>query len=93
VHFVVSREQLGLTQTKAPQGALRKYLSAEGLRGPHWLMAYELGKKSWVSVTKDYLAEDPVFAFLRANNVEFYDTGVLEQFPVSEEEETVEYPG
>jgi hypothetical protein len=56
-------------------------------------MAYELGKKSWVSVTKDYLAEDPVFAFLRANNVEFYDTGVLEQFPVSEEEETVEYPG
>jgi hypothetical protein len=86
-------EQLGLTQTKPNQQGLRKYLSTKGLRGPHWLMAYELGKKRWVDVTRDYIAEDPVFAFLRANNVEFYDMSVLKQFPVSEEEEAIGYPG
>jgi hypothetical protein len=83
---------LGLTQFTPSYRTVKKCLSDGALRGSHWLLAYELAKKGWLTPTKDYIGADSAFAFLRATDVEFYDTSILELFAIEEEEE-VEYPG
>lgn len=48
-------------------------LKKDNLYNEHWLIAYEAVIKGWLNPTKDYIAEDPFFSFLRSNNVQFYD--------------------
>lgn len=51
-------------------------MTASSLVGEHWLLAYEAHEHGWLSPVGgvDYIAADPVFAQLRADNVRFYDT-------------------
>ena len=72
--------QVGLTVTKPPQKVFARWLSSDALRGPHWLLSYELGVKGWIRLPKgDHIADDAVFDFLRKKNVEFYDTAELQR--------------
>lgn len=51
-------------------------MTASSLIGEHWLLAYEAYEQGWLPPLGgvDYIAADPVFAQLRADNVRFYDT-------------------
>ena len=51
-------------------------MTASDLAGEHWLLAYEAHEHGWLPPVGgvDYIAADPVFAQLRADNVRFYDT-------------------
>lgn len=71
--------QLGLTAVKPAQNTATCWFSAEALRGSHWLLAYEPVVQGWVAPTRtpDHISTDPVFAYLRKNNVRFYDTHEL----------------
>lgn len=81
--------QRGLTAIKPPQKKLALWLTSEALRGPHWLLAYELTVKGWITLPRgaDHISKDPAFAFLRNNNVEFYDVTELQRATGQEEEE------
>jgi hypothetical protein len=56
------------------------------------LVAYELAVKGWVSLSRssEYISKDPAFAFLRKNNVEFYDITELQRVLGEKEEEEEE---
>jgi hypothetical protein len=71
--------ELGLTEIKPRMSAVTRLLSPEVLRGPHWLVAYEALVRGWVTGpgTTDYIARDPIFKFLRQQNVNFYDTAEI----------------
>jgi hypothetical protein len=67
------------------QGALSKpldktlwasHMTADALYDEFWLLAYEANFKGWLRSAGrvDYVAQDPNFGFLKANNVCFYDT-------------------
>ena len=71
----------GLTAVKPRQNTITRLFSPKGLLGPHWLLAYELVAQGWIAPTKtpDHISQDPVFSFLRRNNVQFYDSMELER--------------
>jgi hypothetical protein len=76
--------------------AYRKWFTTESLRGPHWLASYELTIKKWVNIppTGSHISGDAVFAFLRQQNVSFYDEKLIQKIAgVKEELEEVAYPG
>ena len=54
-------------------------MTAGSLIGEHWLLAYEAYEQGWLPPMGgiDYIAADPVFAQLRADNVRFYDTAAI----------------
>jgi hypothetical protein len=89
--------ELGLTEMRPRISAVTRFLSPGVLRGPHWLVVYEALVRGWVTVpgTTDYIASDPVFKFLRQQNVNFYDTARIptveaEEEEAAEEEEVVD---
>ena len=54
------------------------------LYGNQWLLAYEANVKGWLPLPSgnDYVSSDKCFSYLKANNVEFYDsTAHLTQLP------------
>ena len=59
-------------------------LNQSELYGNQWLLAYEANVKGWLplSPSNDYVSPDQCFSYLKANNVEFYDsTAHLTQLP------------
>lgn len=50
----------------------RKLAKRENLYTEYWLIAYEAVIKGWITPTRDYIADDPFFAFLREKKVSFY---------------------
>ena len=80
--------KLDLTESPPPPKAFQELLTPESLRGPHWLLSYELAVQGWLPVpARDHIAEDPVFSFLRSNNVRFYAEGFMSPTGADEEEE------
>jgi hypothetical protein len=79
----------GLTAVKPSPKTLDRWFVPAALRGPHWLLAYELVVKGWVArpTSPDHISQDPVFEFLRRNGVEFYDKTELQRTKGEEGEE------
>ncbi len=79
----------GLTSTKPATKTITPWLSTDALRGPHWLLAYEVMLQGWIAAPKptDHISQDPVFEFLRKNGVRFYDTSILAQVKGAGEED------
>jgi hypothetical protein len=82
----------GLTATRPSVNAVTRLLYPGVLRGPHWLVAYEALLRGWVATPSgtDYIASDPVFDFLRQQDVHFYDTTEIEEEEEGEGEEAEE---
>ena len=89
-----------LTESPPPPVPFQELFTPESLRGPHWLLSYELAVQEWVPVPgRDHIAEDGVFSFLRRHNVRFYDADAVTRLTgrpdqeEDEEEEDDEYFG
>jgi reverse transcriptase-like protein len=86
--------QVGLTEIQPPQKLLKRWLSTDALRGPHWLLSYELAIKGWISLPKgDHISQDAAFDFFRRKNVQFYDLAELQRTRGQEDEEEAEEKG
>jgi hypothetical protein len=79
----------GLTSSKPQTKTITPWFSPDALRGPHWLLSYELVVQGWATASKpkDHISQDLVFEFLRNNDVRFYDTSVLGRIVGAHEEE------
>lgn len=55
------------------------FMTEQDLLERQWLLAYEASVKGWLPSINgvDHIAQNPVFDFLRAKNVEFYDSNRL----------------
>ncbi len=83
-----------LTEIPPPSQAFQESFTPESLRGPHWLLSYELAVQGWVSLPKkDHIAEDAVFSFLRDQNVRFYDADAVTRLTGRPDEEEDEEEG
>jgi hypothetical protein len=53
----------------------KAWMTDESLKSEHWLVAYEAFEHGWLPSASgtDYIAANSAYAFLRANNVRFYD--------------------
>lgn len=53
----------------------QSWMTAEELRGPHWLAAYEANVKGWLpsAAGGDHVAADTIFSVLKKNDIYFYD--------------------
>ena len=78
----------GLTETTPRMSALTRLLYPEVLRGAHWLLAYEALLRGWLTAPSgtDYIAGDPVFEFLRQQDVHFYDAAEIPEEEAEKEE-------
>jgi hypothetical protein len=58
-------------------------MTGSALRGEHWLLAYEARIKGWLPSRdgSDYIAADPCFAWMRSENVSFYNAGAPAGIP------------
>jgi hypothetical protein len=79
----------GLTAVKPQTKMIIPWFSRDALRGPHWLLSYELVVQGWVASPKpkDHISQDPVFEFLRKNGVRFYDISTLTRSVAAQEDE------
>jgi len=69
-----------------------KYLDKKYLYDEHWLFAYEVNKKGWLSNGKsDFVEEDPFFKILKNNSVEFYDDHISFYGWYVTEQDTISY--
>ena len=80
-----------LCETEPDATPFAELMDAESLRGPHWLLSYELAVRDWVKPHSgaDHISSDSFFAFLREKNVRFYDSKAVEALTgrLDEEEE------
>jgi hypothetical protein len=68
-------EQHGLVSKSLDKTLWSSHMTADALYDEHWLLAYEANSKGWLPNVggKDHVAADPNFAFLKSQNVYFYD--------------------
>jgi hypothetical protein len=64
----------GLISEEIDVNHWKKFLVKDQLYDDHWLLAYEVPLKEWISPQTDYLESDPFFKALKDNDVSFYDT-------------------
>jgi hypothetical protein len=74
----------GLISEKIDESRWKKFLVKDQLYDDHWLMAYEVAHKEWISPSTDYLESDPFFKALKDNDVSFYDTTKSEILSIPE---------
>jgi len=69
-----------LCETEPDVTPFAELMDSESLRGPHWLMSYELAVRDWVKPHSgaDHISSDMFFTFLREKNVRFYDSAAAE---------------
>jgi hypothetical protein len=69
-------EQQALVSKPLDKTLWTSHMTADALYDEFWLLAYEANYKGWLPNAGgvDYVAGDPNFAFLKTNNVHFYDT-------------------
>ena len=83
-----------LCETEPDATPFADLMDAESLRGPHWLISYELAVRDWVKPHSgaDHISLDSFFTFLRENNVRFYDSTAVEALTGRpDEEEEIPY--
>jgi hypothetical protein len=51
----------------------RNSFTSGDLYGEHWLFLYEATQKGWINEYDSWIAQDPFFHSLKANQVQFYD--------------------
>lgn len=68
-------ESLGRTNGSLSKAKWLPHMTTAGLYDDQWLLAYEAAVKNWLPSHRcvDHIAKDPVFAWMRQNNVSFYD--------------------
>jgi hypothetical protein len=68
--------RVGLVENPSDLRPLRDSMTADGLYGPRWLLAYEANVKGWFQFrgAKDYVANERNFRHLKRAGVSFYDT-------------------
>jgi hypothetical protein len=80
-----------LCETEPDVTPFADLMDIESLRGPHWLMSYELQVRDWVKPSSgaDHISSDSFFEFLREKDVRFYDSTAIEALTgrLDEEEE------
>ncbi|MBS7691930.1 hypothetical protein I0E98_21955 [Pseudomonas lalucatii] len=66
--------QAGLVDGEVDISSLESFASTQALYGPNWLLAYEGGRRLWLSNSDlTYIEEDLYFSTLLASGVGFYD--------------------
>lgn len=66
--------QRGLISRGIDQSTWKSAASAEGLKGPMWLLAYEAVRKGWwTGISDAYVRSHPLFGPLLARGVYFYE--------------------
>ena len=70
-------------------------LTADGLVDSQWLLAYEASIKGWLKSEDldDFISESPWFAFMRDNEVSFYDANRRESHTASERRSVISAGG
>jgi hypothetical protein len=70
------------------------YLTTDELYGEQWLLSYEANKKGWLPSKNggDHVTADPNFAFLKSNNVAFYDLNKVMAVPTGASLSLGHYP-
>jgi hypothetical protein len=74
-------QRKGLLPRKDYLKSFEQFLTVQDLYGEQWILAYEANVKGWLrsGVGKDNVASDSRFSILKANRVEFYDEGKVEE--------------
>ena len=69
----------GRLSSIAVANSLQGFMTEGELSGAQWLLSYEASVKGWLSSssTKDHIATDPCFRFLRTLGVSFYDESAV----------------
>ncbi len=62
----------GLTPSGFDESNWMQYISADGLWGDKWLLAYEANIHGWLTTGSDYVATDDFFGPLKTAGVSFY---------------------
>jgi hypothetical protein len=74
--LISDAKRLGLVKGAIDQSVWNQSLTADGLRSPMWLYAYESTLKNLNSTTsKRHVTSDPYFGPMLALNIEFYRSG------------------
>ena len=70
-------EAEGVFASVLPTTYWQTLLAIHELRLSNWLLAYEASVQGWLASGSgvDHIASDPDFAFLRAQDIRFYDVG------------------
>jgi hypothetical protein len=72
--LVVCLDSRGLVEGNVDRVLWDRSLTADGLRGPMWLYAYEAVAQGFLPGVNDgFIVQDPYFALLRAKRVQFLD--------------------
>jgi len=73
----------GVFQRGLRTSTWRGHMSAEGLYGPLWLLAYEANIRAWLPSLRgvDHVAADPFFGPLKAQGVSFLDLASVRSVP------------
>jgi hypothetical protein len=71
-------EQQGLVSKPLNKTLWSSHMTQDALYDEHWLLAYEANIKGWLPSIggADHVAADPNFAYLKANDVYFYDASL-----------------
>lgn len=77
--LALDAERRGLVPSGLDTTLWESFMTEQELLERQWLLAYEASIKNWLPSVQgiDYIALNPAFNFLRANNVEFYDSARL----------------
>jgi len=76
-------ETQGLLNGYLNKNLWSNYMNAQALYEDHWLLSYEANIKGWLPSqgSKDHVAADPNFGFLKAAGVSFYDSTMAVPLP------------
>jgi hypothetical protein len=64
---------MGLCEGNISLATWNSILTAGGLYGEHWMLAYEGAVKGWLAPRADFVGRDAVFSAMRDRGVSFYD--------------------
>ena len=87
VLLILDLRDKGLIADTINETFWKKFLVKEQLYDDHWLFAYEALIKGWLTVSNDYIEEDPFFKLLKDENISFYES-TRPGIPVISEPET-----
>lgn len=71
--LVVCMDARGLVAGTVDRSTWDQSLTREGLRGPMWLYCYEAVAGGLISVSDDFITQDPYFSLLHSKHVSFLD--------------------
>ena len=77
--LALDAERRGLVPSGLDTTLWESFITEQDLIERQWLLAYEASIKNWLPSVNgiDHIAQNPAFDFLRANDVEFYDSNRL----------------